>query len=228
MPGADVCVVGGPVGLTLAIALRRPGLGVRVVDRAPAAKREARALVVWPRAAEALGALGVLGPLGRQAVELGEVTIHGRGRPLGELVTGWHRSAHRRPLNIEQHDIERLLYEQPAGLGTEVEWDTEVTDVKDHDDRAEFTLRLPDASAESATASWIVGCEGTAKARRVWSATGSGSPSRGGAGPACRSCRATRAPTGPWATARARIPSGSTCAGTPRATAGSAWASTTA
>lgn len=167
MPGLDVCVVGaGPVGLTLAIALRRLGLGVRVVDRAPAAKREARALVVWPRAAEALDALGVLHRLRRHAVELGEVTIHAHGRPLGELVTGWHRSAHRRPLNIEQHDIERLLCEELAGLGTEVEWDTEVTDVKVHDDRAEFTLRLPDASVESATAAWIVGCEGTASVVR--------------------------------------------------------------
>ncbi|MFD5325480.1 FAD-dependent monooxygenase [Streptomyces sp. NPDC127092] len=167
MPDVDVCVVGaGPVGLTLAIALRRLGIGVRVVDRAPAAKLEARALVVWPRAAEALDALGVAGTLGRHAVELGEVTIHGAGRRLGELTTGWHRSAHSRPLNIEQHDIERLLCAELARLGTEVEWDSEVTDVKVHDDRAEFSLLLGDGSAESGTASWIVGCEGTASVVR--------------------------------------------------------------
>ncbi|MCZ0978835.1 FAD-dependent monooxygenase [Streptomyces diastatochromogenes] len=47
----DVCVVGaGPVGLTLAIGLRRLGLRVRIVDRAPAAQREDRALVLWARA----------------------------------------------------------------------------------------------------------------------------------------------------------------------------------
>ncbi|MFD7975103.1 FAD-dependent monooxygenase [Streptomyces sp. NPDC059071] len=167
MPDVDVCVVGaGPVGLTLAIALRRLGIGVRVVDRAPAAKREARALVVWPRAAEALDALGVAGTLGRHAVELGEVSLHGAGRRLGGLTTGWHRSAHSRPLNIEQHDIERLLCAELAGLGTEVEWDSEVTDVKVHDDRAEFGLLLGDGSAESGTASWIVGCEGTASVVR--------------------------------------------------------------
>ncbi|MFJ7066264.1 FAD-dependent monooxygenase [Streptomyces sp. NPDC101115] len=167
MPDVDVCVVGaGPVGLTLAIALRRLGIGVRVVDRAPAAKREARALVVWPRAAEALDALGVAGTLRRHAVELGEVTIHASGRRLGELTTGWHRSAHSRPLNIEQHDIERLLCAELARLGTEVEWDSEVTDVKVHDDRAEFTLALAGGSAEPGTASWIVGCEGTASVVR--------------------------------------------------------------
>ncbi|MFI6415997.1 FAD-dependent monooxygenase [Streptomyces sp. NPDC050842] len=160
---ADVCVVGaGPVGLTLAIGLRRLGLRVRIVDKAPATKREARALVLWARAREALDALGVGETLRCHGVELEAVTVHARDRALGELTTGWTRSAHARPLNIEQHDIERLLSEELARLGTRVEWNTELTDVKVHDDRAEFTLRDGDGTVESAAAPWIVGCEGTA------------------------------------------------------------------
>ncbi|MEU2510100.1 FAD-dependent monooxygenase [Streptomyces sp. NPDC007863] len=160
--GVDVCVVGaGPVGLTLAIGLRRLGLGVRIVDAAPETKREARALVLWARAREALHALGVGAVLDAHGVELGAVTVHARGRPLGELTTGWAHSAFARPLNIEQHVIERLLAGELAGLGTRVEWNTELTDVKVHDDRAEFTLRHGDGRVESGCASWIVGCEGT-------------------------------------------------------------------
>lgn len=160
--GVDVCVVGaGPVGLTLAIGLRRLGLGVRIVDRAPETKREARALVLWARAREALDALGVGGLLDAHGVELGSVTVHARGRPLGELTTGWARSAFARPLNIEQHVIERLLTGELARLGTRVEWDAEVTDVKVHEDRAEFVLRHGDGRVESGSAPWIVGCEGT-------------------------------------------------------------------
>ncbi|MGA5068626.1 FAD-dependent monooxygenase [Streptomyces exfoliatus] len=163
----DVCVVGaGPVGLTLAIALRRLALRVRIVDKAPATKHEARALVLWARAREALYALGVGETLRRHGVELDVVTIHARGRSLGELTTGWARSAYARPLNIEQHDIERLLCEELAGLGTRVEWNTELTDVKVHEDRAEFTLRHEDGSFESAAAPWIIGCEGTASVVR--------------------------------------------------------------
>ncbi|MGW8761281.1 FAD-dependent monooxygenase [Streptomyces sp. NPDC055815] len=163
----DVCVVGaGPVGLTLAIALRRLGLRVRIVDKAPAAKHEARALVLWARAREALDALGVGGLLRSHGVELDAVTIHARDRFLGELTTGWALSAHARPLNIEQHDIERLLCEELARLGTRVEWDTEVTDVELHEDRAAFTLRHGDGGVESAAAPWIVGCEGTASVVR--------------------------------------------------------------
>ncbi|MEU2549828.1 FAD-dependent monooxygenase [Streptomyces roseolus] len=160
--GADVCVVGaGPVGLTLAIGLRRLGLGVRIVDAAPETKREARALVLWARAREALHALGVGAALDAHGVELNAVTVHARGRPLGELTTGWAHSAFARPLNIEQHVIERLLAAELAGLGTRVEWNTELTDVKVHDDRAEFTLRHGDGRVESGGAAWIVGCEGT-------------------------------------------------------------------
>ncbi|MFD3659170.1 FAD-dependent monooxygenase [Streptomyces sp. NPDC058659] len=156
----------GPVGLTLAIGLRRLGLRVRIVDKAPATKREARALVLWARAREALDALGVGETLRRHGVELAAVTVHARDRALGELTTGWARSAHARPLNIEQHDIERLLSEELARLGTRVEWNTELTDVKVHDDRAEFTLRHGDGTVESAVAPWIVGCEGTASVVR--------------------------------------------------------------
>ncbi|MER5203374.1 FAD-dependent monooxygenase [Streptomyces sp. NPDC002825] len=164
----DVCVVGaGPVGLTLGIALRRLGLRVRIVDEAPAAKHEARSLVLWARAREALDALGVGELLRCHGVELDAVTIHARDRFLGELTTGWALSAHARPLNIEQHDIERLLCEELARLGTRVEWDTELTDVELHQDRAEFTLLHGDGGGiESAAAPWTVGCEGTASVVR--------------------------------------------------------------
>ncbi|MFE5590502.1 FAD-dependent monooxygenase [Streptomyces sp. NPDC056549] len=163
----DVCVVGaGPAGLTLAVGLRRLGLRVRIVDKAPAAGREARALVLWGRARAALDALGVGELLRCHGVEPDAVSIHARDRLLGELTTGWAPSAHARPLTVAQHDIERLLREELARLGTRVEWNAEVTGVEVHEDRAEFTLRHGDGRVESAAAAWIVGCEGASSAVR--------------------------------------------------------------
>ncbi|MER6997304.1 FAD-dependent monooxygenase [Streptomyces sp. NPDC000410] len=159
---ADVCVIGaGPVGLTLAIALRRLSLRVRIVDKAPATKREPRALVIWPRAVEALAAIGVGETLWRNGHPLSTVNIYGEGRHLGELRTGAIESSYPRPTNIEQHETERHLAEELARLGVTVERSTEATDVKVHDDRAEITLRLPDGGTELVTAAWVVGCEGT-------------------------------------------------------------------
>ncbi|MFE7516483.1 FAD-dependent monooxygenase [Streptomyces sp. NPDC057540] len=163
----DVCVVGaGPAGLTLAIGLRRLGLRVRIVDNASGAGHGARVLVLWARAREALDALGVGELLRRHGVEPDTVTIHARDRFLGELTTGWALSAHARPLAVARHDVERLLREELARLGTRVEWNAEVTGVEVHADRAAFTLRHADGRVESAAAPWIVGCEGASSVVR--------------------------------------------------------------
>ncbi|WP_426362662.1 FAD-dependent monooxygenase [Streptomyces sp. E-08] len=165
--GVDVCVVGaGTAGLTLAVGLRRLGLRVRIVDKAPTAGREARPLVLWARARAALDALGVGGLLRCHGVGPDAVTIHARDRFLGELTTGWALSAHARPLTVAQHDVERLLREELARLGTRVEWNAEVTGVEVDEDRAEFTVRHGDGRVESAAAAWIVGCEGASSVVR--------------------------------------------------------------
>lgn len=163
----DVIVVGaGPVGLTLAIALRRLSLQVRVVDKATKDKRQPRAGVLWPRALEAMAALGVGETLRRHAFELRTVTIYGQGRRLGQVEWGRLSSAYPRALGIEQHDVERLLAEELTALGVDVEWQTEAVDVHLHPDHVEALLRRADGSVQPARASWVIGCEGTASVVR--------------------------------------------------------------
>lgn len=159
---ADVLIVGaGPVGLTVAIALRKLGIRVRVVDRSPETKRQPRAAVLWPRALEVLRDLGIVEDFEVAANELHSVGIYGDGRHLGRLDVGRVPSAHPYPLVVEQHDIERILCDSLARLGVRVEWRTEATDVRLLGDRAEVTLKRADGSEETATVSWVVGCEGT-------------------------------------------------------------------
>jgi 2-polyprenyl-6-methoxyphenol hydroxylase-like FAD-dependent oxidoreductase len=157
-----VLVVGaGPVGLTLALALDRLGVRVRVVDRAAHTKHEARAAVLWPRAVEVLDDLA----LGRRFVEaanaLHGVQVYASGRRLGALDLGHVDSAYRFPLVIEQHDTERLLVEALAERGVPVQWRTELTDLRGHDDHVEAVLRGADGRQRVVEAAWVVGCEGT-------------------------------------------------------------------
>jgi 2-polyprenyl-6-methoxyphenol hydroxylase-like FAD-dependent oxidoreductase len=159
---AEVLVVGaGPVGLTLAIALRRLSVGVRVVDKAPETKRQPRACVIWPRAEEALAQLGVVDPLVDLANGFGGAEVYANARRLGELEMGDVPSAYPRPLVVEQHDTERLLAEQLERMGVRVEWGAEVADVRVFGDRAEADLKRADGSRETASAGWVVGAEGT-------------------------------------------------------------------
>src|SRR3954447_16657095 len=109
-PDTDVVIVGaGPVGLALAIGLRRHGLSVRILDRAPGPKTEPRAAVIWPRGTEVLDDLGAGEAVRQAANELGTVHFHARGHSLGAARLGDLDSAYPRPLLIEQHVTERIL-----------------------------------------------------------------------------------------------------------------------
>src|SRR3954452_6758813 len=160
-PDVDVLVVGaGPVGLTLAIALRRLSLRVRVVDKAPGTNREPRADVLFPRAGEALGAIGAGEAIRKHSFEMQGADFYGSGRHLGSFSVGRLQTRYPRAMTIEQHEIEALLGEELAQQGVEVDWRTSLLDFRSHDDHVTVTLRLPDGEEEVVEAAWVVGCDG--------------------------------------------------------------------
>ncbi len=157
----EVLVVGaGPIGLTMAIALRRLGIRVAVVDRAPGTNREPRADVIFPRAGEALGSLGVGETIRGNAYEMESGTVISSGRRLGKFTTGRLAGNYRKAMTIEQHHIERLLAEKLAGLGVTVGWRTKVTELTQDGDRVRVTVQRPQGVLEQIEAPWVIGCDG--------------------------------------------------------------------
>jgi len=60
---AAVLIAGaGPVGMTLAMSLKRLEVDVRIVDKAPARTDKSKALVIWPRTLELLDIQGCAQP----------------------------------------------------------------------------------------------------------------------------------------------------------------------
>jgi 2-polyprenyl-6-methoxyphenol hydroxylase-like FAD-dependent oxidoreductase len=151
----------GPVGLTLAIALRRLAVDVRVVDRASQAKREQRACVIWPRALEALDDLGAAAPMTNRGIANRAQALYANGRYLGTHRFGRVLSRYPFPLNIEQHDVERMLVDQLQAHGVAVEWETTATSLNLQDDGVEVDLERADHGHETVHCPWVVGCEGT-------------------------------------------------------------------
>ncbi|WP_164543517.1 FAD-dependent oxidoreductase [Streptomyces mobaraensis] len=157
----DVVVVGaGPTGLALAIALRRYGLDVLVVEKEPSTKREARACVIWQRALEALRDLGCAEDLVRAGVVVRRGSFRVRGRLCGEYDLAMPGTAFPCPLAIEQDTTERLLRGRLRALGEDVGWGTEAVAVRVGADGAEADLRGPDGRGRTVACRWIVGCEG--------------------------------------------------------------------
>jgi 2-polyprenyl-6-methoxyphenol hydroxylase-like FAD-dependent oxidoreductase len=165
----EVLVVGaGPVGLTMAIALRRLGVHVRVVDKAPGTNREPRADVLFPRAGEVLGSIGVGERLRDSSYQMQGADIYGNGRRIGSFRVGQLSSQFPRAMTIEQHDIEKLLAEELAQWGVLVEWQTEATRMEVHEDRVDMTLRMAGGVEEQTTAAWVVACDGSRSQIRDW------------------------------------------------------------
>ncbi|MDT7701961.1 MAG: hypothetical protein QOJ30_4286 [Pseudonocardiales bacterium] len=165
----DVLVIGaGPVGLTLANALRLLSLQVRVVDKATGENREPRADVIFPRAGEALGSLGVGEAIQNSSYQMKGADFYGSGRHLGRFEVGRFSSRYPTAMTIEQHDIERLLAEELARRGGGVEWRTRVTGLRDQADGVEVTLRLRNGGTEVTSAAWVVACDGIRSSVREW------------------------------------------------------------
>jgi 2-polyprenyl-6-methoxyphenol hydroxylase-like FAD-dependent oxidoreductase len=158
----DVLVVGaGPVGMTLALGLTSLGLDVRIIDRAPHTKHQARAGIVWPRAAEVLDDLGAGPQLEKMANLLRSVDLYASGRHLGALDMGHIDSRYPLPMVIEQHETERLLAQTLAEKDVLVEWNHELVGLRSSQDGVKAILRSPDGEQTAIEAAWVVGCEGT-------------------------------------------------------------------
>jgi 2-polyprenyl-6-methoxyphenol hydroxylase-like FAD-dependent oxidoreductase len=172
----DVLVVGaGPTGLMLACQLARRGIRVDIVDRHAGPAEQTRAIAVHARTLEIYAWLGVAG----EAIALGRkgeaMNLWANGRrtarlPFGDIGKGLSPFPY--VLMLGQDDNERMLGAKLATCGVSVRWRTELVAFEQRADRVVATLRLPDGSTQTRTASWLAGCDGAKSAVREMSGIG--------------------------------------------------------
>jgi 2-polyprenyl-6-methoxyphenol hydroxylase-like FAD-dependent oxidoreductase len=157
----QVMVVGaGPVGLTLAFALRRQGLAVRIVDKSAARTDKSKAVVIWPRTLELLDIQGIAQTFVDAGVPARGARILGEGRELVHAHFDLARSAFPYALLIPQSETERLLEQELAAAGVQVERQVELLSFADDGQQVSATLRHADGREESTTAAWLAACDG--------------------------------------------------------------------
>ncbi len=158
-----VLVVGaGPVGLTLAIALLRLGVAVRIVDENAARTDKSKALVLWSRSLELLdieadGFVATFIAAGRKGKG---ARIFAEGKELLHLEFAAAPSDFDYALFIPQSETERLLETRLEALGTRVERLTTLTTFDAGSDGVSATLRRADGSTETVRCDWLVGGDG--------------------------------------------------------------------
>jgi 2-polyprenyl-6-methoxyphenol hydroxylase-like FAD-dependent oxidoreductase len=158
---APLLIIGaGPVGMTLAMSLRRSGVDVRIVDKAAVRTDKSKALVIWPRTLELLDIQDCAQPF----LEAGHPVIGARilaeAKVLAEIRLDTARSAYQAALIIPQSETERLLEEQLTVLGTAIERQVELKSFAADNGGITATLQHADGREELVHASYLIGCDG--------------------------------------------------------------------
>lgn len=159
MTDAILIAGAGPVGLTLAMALKRQGIDIRIVDKAPTPTDKSKALVVWPRTLELLDIQGCAPAFVDAGMKATGARILARGDTLVHVHLDTARSVYPYALMIPQSETERLLGAELAALGVQVERSVEL--ISFVDDGASVTAVLRHAGREeSVQVAYLAGCDG--------------------------------------------------------------------
>jgi 2-polyprenyl-6-methoxyphenol hydroxylase-like FAD-dependent oxidoreductase len=158
----NVLIIGaGPVGLTLAIELKRFGVAVRIVEKAAQRTDKSKALVLWSRTLELLDRQpGGSKAFSDSGFKVGAVSFLSGDKLIGRASMDSVASPYPYALMIPQSETERILEERLEGLGVTVERQVEAVRLSQRDDGADVVLRTHDGREEEASVDWVVGCDG--------------------------------------------------------------------
>ena len=160
----------GPTGLTLAIDLARRGIGVRIVERAPAPQAGSRGDGIQPRTLEVFDDLGVLDAVLTAGMPPAAMHIHIGGAQVAERRMSEVRAAtpavpYPNPWVLGQADTERLLRQRLADLGVHVEFGTALTEFT-CDETGVYATLSSIGGTTSEQADYLVGADGGASTVR--------------------------------------------------------------
>lgn len=153
---------GGPVGLSLALALARWGVASVVIEADTTVCTGSRAICISRRSLEILQQLGALeGHLEKGLPWTGGRTFHGADEILHFTMPHDERQKLPPMINIQQYWIEQFLVEaaqQHADL-IDIRWGSELTGFEQHDDGVTLAVRAA-GTDYAMRADWLVACDG--------------------------------------------------------------------
>ena len=162
----QVLIVGaGPVGLSMAIELRRRGVDCRIIDAddGPTPMHESRAMGIQARTMEVFRGMGVADEVIGRGRKLVGASAHNEGRRVAHLTFDFDGLDTRYPevLSLPQSATERILIARLDALGGSVERRSKLVGFSQDAEGVRATLEVGGAPAAEARCGWLVGCDGS-------------------------------------------------------------------
>lgn len=162
---ASVLIVGaGPVGLTLALALRRLEVDVRLIDKASQPSPFCRAIGVTPRTLEVMEDLGPARDMIDAGLWLTGMRLAVTGAPERDLPVDYPDLPYS-ALGVPQYATEEVLARHLAAAGGAIERGVTLSGLSQDKEGVTATLDTP-AGSETARHAYVVGCDGAHSAVR--------------------------------------------------------------
>lgn len=156
---ASVLIVGaGPVGLTLALALRRLGVDIRLIDKAAGPSPFCRAIGVTPRTLEMMEDLGPARDLIDAGLWLTGMRLAVTGAPVRDIPVGYPELPYS-TLGVPQYTTEAVLVRHLTAAGGAVERGVTLSGFTQDAEGVTATLDTP-AGPRTARHDYLVGCDG--------------------------------------------------------------------
>ncbi|MFF8501263.1 FAD-dependent monooxygenase [Streptomyces anulatus] len=157
----DVMIAGaGPVGLTLAVELRRAGVACRIVDRLPARLPFAKAVGLQPRTLELFDRMGLVRDVLDAAVPMRGQLTYVNGVAEGRIELVLPREVPYGFAALPQYETERVLEESLGRYGTAIERATELVAFAQDADGVSSRLTTSSGGEEEVRSRFLVGCDG--------------------------------------------------------------------
>lgn len=150
----------GPVGLTAALALTLRGVPCRIIDKEEYPSDKSKALVLHARTLELLEGMGVVETFLANGHKVHATNFLHGDKLLVHLSFDEVEGPYPFALMIPQSETARLITQELARRGVEIERKTELLDFEQTDEHVIARVKKPDGSEEKLPYEWLLGCDG--------------------------------------------------------------------
>jgi 2-polyprenyl-6-methoxyphenol hydroxylase-like FAD-dependent oxidoreductase len=150
----------GPIGLSLAIMLKKWGVSFRIIEKNAGPSTATKAMAIHSRTLEIFRDLGVAEQAISDGFTINQFSVQSNAKRVLNYNFSYLDTTYPLLLSLPQPQTEKILLERLNKLGVDVEWNTELVDIDNQPGSVRMTLHHADGVDEAFTSRWVVACDG--------------------------------------------------------------------